>query len=107
MLGMAGHDRADDNRVNASSLKLFELVHVLDVIAGEHAARILKQAAANEVLVKVALLGMQRVRNALGGAAIDLAHDDVLRDVDQTTSQVARVCGTKRGVGHTLTSAVR
>ena len=70
-------------------------------------ARVREQAAADQVLVELALLVVERVRNALGGAAIDLADDDVLRDVDQTTGQVTRVCRTQRGVGQTLTGAVR
>ncbi|SHV88572.1 Uncharacterised protein [Mycobacteroides abscessus subsp. abscessus] len=45
--------------------------------------------------------------DATFGAAVVLADDDVLRDVDQTTGQVTRVRGTKRGVRQALTSAVR
>ena len=40
------------------------------------------------------------------GAAVDLADDDILRDVDQTTGQVTRVSGTKCGISKTLTRAV-
>ena len=40
------------------------------------------------------------------GAAVLLAHNHVLRDVHQTTGQVARLCGTQCGIGQTLTSAV-
>ena len=35
------------------------------------------------------------------------ADDELLRDVDETTRQVARVRGTERGVGETLAGAVR
>ena len=54
------------------------------------------------------------VRLALGqvdddaplGTAVVLAHDHVLRHVHQTTGQVTRVGGAKRGVGQTLTGTV-
>ena len=107
MLSVAGHDRANDDRVNAGSLKRLELIHAGDVIASEQIARVLEQAATDEVLVDLALLVVQRVGNALGRAAVDLANDNVLRDVDQTTGQVTRVSRTQSGVGHALTSAVR
>ena len=44
--------------------------------------------------------------NAFAGAAIEFIDDDVLRDVDETTGQVARVRGLESGVSETLTSAV-
>nr|VTP02524.1 hypothetical protein BIN_B_03507 [Mycobacterium kansasii] len=40
------------------------------------------------------------------GAAVVLAHDDVLGHVHQATGQVARVGGTQRGVGQALSSTV-
>src|SRR5204862_6363886 len=43
---------------------------------------------------------------ALDGAAILLADGDVLRDVDETTREVAGVGRLERGVGQTLTGAV-
>ena len=45
--------------------------------------------------------------NAFVGAAIEFVDDDVLRHVDQTTRQVARVRGLQSGIGQALTSAVR
>ena len=39
--------------------------------------------------------------------AVDLPHDQLLRDVDESTGQVAGVGGTERGVGKTLARAVR
>ena len=45
--------------------------------------------------------------DALAGATILFTNDDVLRDVNQTTSQVARLCGTKCRISKTLTSTVR
>ena len=47
------------------------------------------------------------MRQAALGAAVLLADDDVLRDVHQTTGQVARVGGPQRGVGQTLAGTVR
>ena len=46
------------------------------------------------------------MHDAALGAAVLLADDDVLRDVDQTTGQVAGVGGPQRGVGQTLAGAV-
>ena len=48
-----------------------------------------------------------REGDALLGAAVGLADDDVLRHVDQTAGQVPRVGRTQRGVGQTLAGAVR
>ena len=43
---------------------------------------------------------------ALGRAAVVLADDDILRDVDETTGEVTRVGGTESGVGQTLAGTV-
>ena len=40
---------------------------------------------------------------AVGGAAVDLADDDLLRDIDHAAGQVAGVSGTQSGIGQTLT----
>ena len=45
--------------------------------------------------------------DAVDRAAVVLVDDDVLRDVDQTARQVARVGGLERRVGQTLAGAVR
>ena len=45
--------------------------------------------------------------DAAGRLAVPLAHDELLRDVDESTGQVAGVGGTQRGVGQTLARAVR
>ena len=45
--------------------------------------------------------------DAVDGAAIVFADDDVLRHIDQTTSQVAGIRSLERGIGQSLTSAVR
>ena len=44
--------------------------------------------------------------DATDRAAVLVAHDELLRDVDETTGQVAGVGGTKRGVGETLAGTV-
>ena len=41
---------------------------------------------------------------AVGGAAVDLADDDVLRDIDHAAGQVTGVGGTQSGISQTLTS---
>ncbi len=43
---------------------------------------------------------------AIVGAAIVLDDDAVLRNIDQTTGQVTRVCRLQRRIGQTLTGAV-
>ncbi len=45
--------------------------------------------------------------DATRALAVVLAHDELLRDVDETTGQVAGVGGTERGVGETLAGTVR
>ena len=53
------------------------------------------------------LLGLgARDPRAFLGAAVVVAGDDVLRDVDEATGQVARVGGAQGGVGQTLARAV-
>ena len=42
---------------------------------------------------------------AVGRAAIGLADDDVLADIDHSTGEVAGVCGTQCGIGKTLSCA--
>ena len=44
---------------------------------------------------------------AVGGGAIVLDDNQILGHVDQAACQVTRVCGLQRGVGQTLTGAVR
>ena len=39
---------------------------------------------------------------ALGGAAVGLTDDDILADIDHTAGKVTGVCGTKCGIGKTL-----
>ena len=55
----------------------------------------------------IGLFRGNRGHDAALSLAIVLAHDDVLRHVDQTTGQVTRVRRTKGGVGQTLSGAVR
>ena len=107
MLSMAGHNRANDDLFDASSLKSLEVFHGGQVFALFEIARVSNEAATDQVLVQLALFVVQRIRNALVRAAIDLANDNVLCNVDKTTGQITRVCRTQRGVGHALTRAVR
>ena len=45
--------------------------------------------------------------DAVERPAVELGDDGVLRDVDETTREVTGVRGLERGVGETLTRAVR
>ena len=49
---------------------------------------------------------LQRGLDALGGTAVALAHDDVLRHVHKTTGEVAGVGRLQRGIGETLAGTV-
>ena len=49
-----------------------------------------------------ALLDRDRQDETLGGAAVILTDDDVLRDVDQTTGQVAGLSGLQRRIRQAL-----
>ena len=69
-----------------------------DLLAGE---------AADEVVVGLALVVADLELDELLGAAVGLADDDVLRDVDQAPGEVARVGGTQGGVGQALAGTVR
>ena len=113
VVGMAGHDRADDHLGDARVLERLHLGHGRDVLAAGHhhgtvgCHGVFQQAAADQVLVEVALLVVDGVRHAVVGAAVDLADDDVLGHVHQTTGQVPRVGGTQRRVGQALAGAMR
>ncbi len=97
--------------------------HVADVVAGRRpstlplasSASVGERRGVHRVLdVRVAARSVPSAPlraigsvEALGRAAVVLADDDVLRDVHQTTGQVARVGGPERGVGQTLAGTVR
>ena len=118
-LGLAGQDRADPDlgvrraraggRSTTSPRSLPAVEHDLAVDLD-----VLGQAAGVDAGLDVVVLAQRAVgaldrdrqHQAALGAAVVLADDDVLRDVDQTTGQVARVGGTQRGVGQTLAGAV-
>ena len=94
--------------------------HVTDVGAGlGHDGalgvhRVSREAASVDRVLDVAVerpgavgtLGRDRHVEALGGAAVGLADDDILRDVHQTTGEVAGVGGAECGVGQTLAGTV-
>ena len=68
---------------------------------------VLGKATAHQVDVKRALVVEHGRIDAIAGAAVLFVHDDVLRDVDETTGEVTGVGGTKRRIRHTLSGAVR
>ena len=81
----------------------FGVLHGLNRIAADHAG-----AQRLDELVAVLDLGEHHAlgRLATGGKAVFLAHDDVLRNVDQTTGEVTGVRRTKRGIGQAFARAV-
>ena len=113
--GLAGHNAADKCLMNAVGLK------DLCVLRHEHVVRVEEQLAGlgigdrhcreaavdrgAEVLDQLAAVIFGLDPDALGGAAVFLADDDVLADIDHTTGQVTGVGGTQSRIGHTLTGA--
>ncbi len=83
----------------------------LGALLGEHASAlgldIERGDAPDETVVAVAAVLEHGHLDVILGAAVGLADDHVLRDVDQTPRQVARVGGAQRGVGESLSRAVR
>jgi hypothetical protein len=70
------------------------------VVAGDAADDLLGERHVDLLALVDGPLGTPR------GAAVDLAHDDVLGDVAELAGQVARVGGLERGVGQALAGAV-
>ena len=116
-LGIAGEDRTDAHLLHAGGDDLVDLrlaeqraVRHHDLVAGR-IAHIFSRGAAEDA-------GRQRRHHgagvddrpyldAPGGAAIHFGDDAVLRHVDETPGQITGVRRLQRGVGQTLTGAVR
>src|SRR5262249_8585768 len=86
------------------------LVDIDDRAGAERIDDLLERDAADDTVAK-RLDDLARFDNgarldAIEGAAVRLGDDHVLRDVDETTRQVARVCRLQCGIGQTLSSAV-
>ena len=70
-------------------------------------ADIIKSAATNEIRINRSLTRLnQWISNCLISAAVLLANNDVLCNVDKSTSQVTRVRGVGCGIYQTLTSTI-
>ena len=112
VFGMARHDSADNYFNDAGIFKRLHLIHRGNIGAAsqDHATilgnRIVKQAAANEVLVQISLFVVNGIRHTVGRSAIDLTNDNILSHVYQTTSQITRVGSTQSRVSQTLTSTM-
>ena len=116
VLGLAGQGRADHQRAEALVFDDLGVVLVNErvgrdddlvgdrIVDVEHAGP--AQGAFVDALLDVAGLDVVGDLQAVDGAAVDLGDDDVLDDIDQTAGQVTGVCGLKRRIGQTLTSAV-
>jgi hypothetical protein len=91
---------------DVGELRAIDLVALLD----EHAAALGLELACGDppeqVVVGLAALLEHRHLDVLLGAAVGLADDHVLGDVDQAPRQVAGVGGPQRGVGQSLAGAV-
>ena len=114
---VAGERRAHLDFVDAEELDLLDLV-----LAQQRAGvveRLLRfrvhdvggDGAAEDALAQrldhFAALDQRLHRHAVGGPAIILGDDEVLRDVDEAAREVARVRGLQRRVGEALARAVR
>ncbi|MPL98794.1 hypothetical protein SDC9_45003 [bioreactor metagenome] len=116
LLGLAGQRRADPHGLHAVRLDqvglafVDQLVLAHDHVVGAGNQNVIRRDAAEDALGKrrhdFAVVDGSGRGNRMLGAAVMRAHDAVLRDVDETTGQVARVRGLQRGVGQTLTGAV-
>ena len=113
----AGQHRTDADLLDAAFLDRLGLllvdvvVDVDDHAAAERVEDLLERDAADDAVAQrlddLAALDDRPRLDAVHRAAIDLVDDDVLRDVDETARQVARVGGLERRVGQTLAGAVR
>ncbi len=113
VLRAAGQQSTQLNLLEASVDHLLQVIHAGDVGVAlkEHGAlgvhNVLCDAATYEVGVDVVgTRDNEVVAHALGSAAVVLAHDDVLSNVDQTTGKVTRVRRVRSGVDQALTSAI-
>ena len=112
----AGEHRPDLHLLDAGVLnrrrRLFvhHLVDVDDHLAGERVGDLLERRPADDAVAQrlddLAALDDGPGLDAVHRAAIELVDDDVLRDVDETPRQVARVGRLERGVGQALARAV-
>ena len=115
-LGLAGEHRADDDLFDARFLDLLdggfvELGVVLhEHLAGERIDDVVENDAAEDAVAErlddFAGLFELGHADAVERAAVVLADDGVLRDVDETAREVTGVGRLERGVGETLTGAV-
>ena len=115
--GAAGQDGADLQAVDAVGLEQLGVLRLHHVVAGDQQLAgggiddvldgIAALQALGEGLDDLAVLTDLADGDALGGAAVVLADDDILRNIDQTARQISRVCRTQRGVGQTFTCAMR
>jgi len=80
-------------------------VLVFDRLAGETTCDTILQTL--DLLFSVCELADPHTRNfVLALGTVDFTDDQVLRNVYQTTGQVTRVGGTKRGIGHTFSCSM-
>ena len=101
-VGQAGVDLAQEADLGRADL-LALLEH--DAVAARP-PDVLGQLRALELRVLLAAPRPRRHRHPFLGAAVDLAHGDVLAHVHETPREVARVGGAQGGVGETLAGAV-
>ena len=109
---LAGEHGADEHLVDASRFQHGRILgHEHMVSAEEHLARgrigdgSRREAAANgsaEVLHQLASVINGSCPDAVFGAAVHLADDHILADVDHTAGQITGVSGTESRIGHAL-----
>src|SRR3954471_6678733 len=95
-------ERLDD----VGELGAVDLLALLDEDAATLGGDLLRRDAPDEVVVRVAAGLQHRHLDELLGAAVLLADDHVLRDVDQAAREVARVGRAQRRVREALAGAV-
>ena len=110
----AGQQAADLQTGDTGCLDLVGIVQVdhlalgHDNLAGDGVDHIAHGKTADQTLAEALdlLLALVDLRDpqAIGGAAVDLADDDVLRNIDHAAGQVTGVGSTQSGISQTLTS---
>ncbi len=80
-------------------------VHVVEILAGHTARDAVMERLDHLTAVHECLDGHAR-NHVLADCAVDLADDQLLRDIDHSSGQVTGVCGTKSRIGQSLSCAV-
>ena len=120
-LGLAGQHGTALDFLYAMGHEIVEHVHgqgIVTLVQHGLAVSRVNDIGSEQTGVRTTIGGLNEHQVAIGvtvghanrqtglGATVLFAHDDVLGDVDQTTGQITRLCGTQCGISQTLTCTV-